>query len=535
MKKTKYIKTIEKENFAFNRVKFLLWLKMKLSISKEKRESKRRTLEIFDDMDNLSHLQINSLPDNIYYKPTDILIYDLLQKQDLDKIKKGIFSLFKQNMSHKFVTTGRSEDDISNVIYDLDHTISPSKSWYWIGVFDFANNAKIDRYIHHFEIYLRNFSSSYIAVEAVITLSDAFQNEIGDFIRNDYKKPGMRAFKMWGRNSKKSGAKISYATGKGALNTYAKNILINEQLQLVKNMFLRQISKFLPIMQHSKGMELHTINVFETNIDVEKEIPNSRNVFQSLGLDDMYGFFLSKAERLYYSSRSPGEKRAFQSDMFFVINPNKIDNYDGFGTPKNKALHNLTQGYMMSLYTMVIIKNLSINYSRMISEFRNRENTIKTTQHSHKKLLKLKYEIEQAYYSYSKINHEFSVEKEAKNINKLLEENHFVKKSVMYGHHTYEGFSYETQNLWKLIKINYDELMIDLNNKIDISSSLTNYYDVKKNSIVSWIQLVIAISTFVLLIFPEKATAISDFFLYWCEVAKDFANTVYSVIQNTFT
>lgn len=91
MKKTKYIKTIEKENFAFNRVKFLLWLKMKLSISKEKRESKRRTLEIFDDMDNLSHLQINSLPDNIYYKPTDILIYDLLQKQDLDKIKKGIF------------------------------------------------------------------------------------------------------------------------------------------------------------------------------------------------------------------------------------------------------------------------------------------------------------------------------------------------------------------------------------------------------------------------------------------------------------
>ena len=123
MKKTKYIKTIEKENFEFNRVKFLLWLKMKLSISKEKRENKRRTLEIYDNMKDFEHLQINSLPDNIYYKPTDILIYDLLQKQELKKIKKGIFSLFKHNMSHKFVTTATSQDDISKAIQDLDHTI----------------------------------------------------------------------------------------------------------------------------------------------------------------------------------------------------------------------------------------------------------------------------------------------------------------------------------------------------------------------------------------------------------------------------
>ena len=99
MKKTKYIKTIEKENFEFNRVKFLLWLKMKLSISKEKRESKRRTLEIYDNMKDFEHLQINSLPDNIYYKPTDILIYDLLQKQDLKKIKK-VFFLYSNIICH---------------------------------------------------------------------------------------------------------------------------------------------------------------------------------------------------------------------------------------------------------------------------------------------------------------------------------------------------------------------------------------------------------------------------------------------------
>lgn len=535
MKKTKYIKTIEKENFEFNRIKFFLWLKTMFSMSKEKRESRRKILETYNGMMDFERSQTNSLPNNTYYKPTNILIYDLVQKQDLDKIKKGIFSLFKHNMSHKFLTIGRSQDDISKIIEDLNHTISTSKSWYNIGLFDFANNAKIDRYIHHFEIYLCNFSSSYIAVEAVITLSNAFQNEMDDFIRNDYKKPGMRAYKMWGRNSKKSGAKISYAIGKGMLNACAKNILINEQLQFVKKMFLRQISKFLPIMQYSKGMELHSINVFETNIDFEKGIPNSRNVLQSLGLDDMYGFFLSKAECLYYSSSSPREENAFQFDMVFVVNPNKIDNYAGFVTPQNLSLYRLTQNYMMSLYTMVIIKNLSINYSRIISEFRNRENAIKTTQYSHKKLLKLKYEIERVYYSYSKIDHEFSVEKESKEINKLLEEYHFVKKSVMHGDHSYEGFSYQPKNLWKLIKINYDELMIDLNNKIDISSSLTNYYDVKKNSRVSWIQLVIAISTFVLLIFPEKATTISDFFLYLYKIAKDFINTVYFVVQNILT
>lgn len=237
MKKTKYIKTIEKENFEFNRIKFFLWLKTMFSMSKEKRESRRKILETYNGMMDFERSQTNSLPNNTYYKPTNILIYDLVQKQDLDKIKKGIFSLFKHNMSHKFLTIGRSQDDISKIIEDLNHTISTSKSWYNIGLFDFANNAKIDRYIHHFEIYLCNFSSSYMAVEAVITLSNAFQNEMDDFIRNDYKKPGMRAYKMWGRNSKKSGAKISYAIGKGMLNACAKNILINEQLQFVKKCF----------------------------------------------------------------------------------------------------------------------------------------------------------------------------------------------------------------------------------------------------------------------------------------------------------
>lgn len=535
MKKTKYIKAIEKENFEFHRIRFLLWLKMKFSISKEKKKSKKRQLEIFNEINKFEHSQINSLPHNIYYKPTDILIYDLIQKQDLDKIKRGIFSLFKHNMSHKFLTIAISQDDIAKAIQNLDHTISSSKSWYRIGLFDFANNAKIDRYIHHFEIYLRNFSSSYIAVEFVITLADTFQNEVGDFISSNYKNCSVGAYKIWGKNSKKTGAKVSYAIGNRISSTHSKKILINEQLQFVKNLFLRQISKFLPIMQYSKGMDLSAINVFETNIDFEKKIPNSRTVFQSLGLDDPFGFFLSNAERLYYPQSIIRANYTSQFDMIFVFNPNKIDNYTGFIDPKNRAIYNLTHEYMSSLYTIVIIKNLSINYSIMISEFRNRENVIKNTRHSHKKLLKLKYEIERAYYSYSKIDHEFSIEDEVKNINKLLEENLFVKKSVIHGYHTYKDFSYGSQHLWELIKVNYNELMIDLNNKIDISSSLTQYYDVKKNSRVSWIQLVIALSTFVLLIFPEKATVLAEFLLYCYETVKDFVNTLYSVVQNIFT
>ena len=203
MKRTKYIKTISKDNFEFNRVKFLLWMKMMLSISKEKRESKRAELKIFERIKDFEHSQINSLPYDIYYKPTDILVYDLLQKKDLEKIKNGIFSLFKHNMSHKFVTTGTPQDNISNMVYDLDHTISASKTWYRVGLFDFANNTKLDRYIHHFEIYLRNFSSSYIAVEAIVTLSSEFQDEIGNFISDDYKKPGMSAQKIWGEKLKK--------------------------------------------------------------------------------------------------------------------------------------------------------------------------------------------------------------------------------------------------------------------------------------------------------------------------------------------
>lgn len=528
MKKTKYIKTIEKEYFKFRQYKFMLWLQMKFFISKNRRKSSRIILENIGIMEALKSSQINSLPDNIYYKPTDILIYDLIQKQDLDKLKKGINSLFKNNLSHKFITPVTLQRDISKMIDDLDHMINSSKSWWHVGIFDFANNVEIDGYIHHFQICLRNFSSSYIAVEIIITLADAFRDEIGDFVSRDYKKPGMCIYKMWEKNAKKSGGKVSYSIGRGILNTHAKNILINEQLQYVKKLFLRYISRFLPIIQYSKGMELYSINAFETNIDFEKEIPNSVGIFQSLGLDDLYGFFLSDAERLYSCSSVLGVSERYCSDMLFVFNPEKIKEHAGCTSPKNKALYNLTQNYMMSLYTMVIIKNLSINYSRMISEFRNRENVMKTTRRSHKKLLKLKYEIERVYYSYSKIDHEFSVENEVKSINKLLKENDFVRKSKVNGYYPHEVFTNVPQNLWKLIKINYNELMIDLNNKIEISSSLNNYYDAKKNSRVSWIQLVIAVCTFILLIFPEKAMVVAEFLLYWCGAAKDL---IYSFLK----
>lgn len=241
MKKTDFIRRINKEDRKYKMAKLKSYLRMKFSHG-EKRRSREFAYSIFENNYRFDTNK-NGLPKAKYYKPTDIIIYDLIKKEYLAETKNGLIKLFKKCYSHKYMWGGKSEQDIDNLIIGLDQKVNSGNSWYEIGIFDFAYNEKLDTYIDYFKIRFHNFSSSYAAIEVQIKLADSFVDELSDFIKNPYKKPGMCIHRHWGRKKGKTGAKIIYGVSAGVQSECAKSQIVYEQLQYVKSIALKEFKK----------------------------------------------------------------------------------------------------------------------------------------------------------------------------------------------------------------------------------------------------------------------------------------------------
>lgn len=511
MKKTPYIKKIWKENIHFNIIKFKSWMGKAFPFPRKIHDARKKSYTaLFSDTIQEKYRRDNSFPDNIYYKPTGILLYDIILKQDLGQLRKGIISLLQKNLSNKYISSTRTKEDIDEIIENLNSNITSSKTWHRIGIFDFERDPSLRKYIDHFEVRLRNFSSSYMAIEIIIKINCAFENELGNFIHANYVKPGMKVYKTWQASSHKGRSKVSYAIGPGNTNEFAKYTIINEQLQMVKQLFLDKIIKYFPLFQASNKIPLCGINIMETNIDVEKTSELSIYSIDSLGLDESSGFFLSKAERFYYATSKRWINRSNLTDMVFLFNPNKITEYDGFMSPQYAAFYNLTNEYMSYLYPIIITRGLCSYYTQQISKIRNLANSTKAKKSSYKRLLKLKYKIQNTFYTYYKIDQEMPLGDELKYISKKLNQNDFARRSMYERHHAIDLFVFEIDFLWKTVQENYQELLIDINNKIEIATSLKDYTDARWSSWRDWSQLALAVGTFILLIFPAKSQILAS-------------------------
>lgn len=510
MKETDFLWQVNKENRKYKLKKAIAFLQMRLSFG-EKRKQKAASYSIYKNDYRLDRFDrgTNSLPEQYYYKPTDIIIYDLIRKEDLSKTKRGLIKLFKKCYSHKFIGGGRTEKDIESLIAELDQTIHSGNSWYKTSMFDFAYDEQLESYIECFEISFHNFSSSYAAIEMRIELADEFKNEISQFIKAQYKKPGMCVHRIWGRNRKKSGANILCAVSSGVTSEYAKRQIVFEQLEYVKMIYLKEIIKYFPLLEYTRFKNAEYIYVFETNITPSLGLDYS--VYIGLGLNEMEGFYLSMAERIYTSVGSKTSRKEDNTGMMFVYNPNLVADYEMYGDAHNKILQELTLDYLDELYRVIILRGIGEKYQELIRVFRNKINECKNNRQHHKLLLKLQYQFNQDFYDFKKIDDELPIDITMKRAYESLENNKYAKSSIYHGVHPYRQFTDVPKWIWEQIRTNYSEVVNDLNHKIEISDSLAKYSGERNNKIMVFVQVALAAMTFFLLIFPSKAKDLAIF------------------------
>lgn len=514
MKKTDFLKQVEKDNLRYELVKYKYYLQKKLLFG-EKRKKAENLYKFFAE-DHFLARKDNSLPEGKYFKPTDIIIYDLIQKEDLPKVKKGLIKLFRDCYSHKFFWGSSSNDDIDKLISQLDKTIHSGNSWFRIGLFDFAKNEDLDSYINYFETRFHNFSSSFAAIEMRIVLTTEFSEEISDFIKSSFNKTQRCIHRFWSKNRKKSGATISFGVSEGMPDEYAKSQIVYEQLQYVKTRFIHILKRYFPLMLCSKCENICGINAFETNITLTDNL--EYQVYAGLGLFEMYGFNISNSERLYVSTKIGTNENDNDTDMMLIFNPDYVNDYKMFSTKHNKVM-TCFMHHMEEIYRIVIIKNFGVKYYDLISKYRNIVNKSKTGKRQNKALLELKYQLNKSFYNFNKIGEELPVNKEFEKIEAIIESNEYAKASIYRNLHPYKLLTSTPEWIWQQVRNNYCEVENDLDRKLEISDSLTKYKNEQTNRKLAFIQVILAVLTFYLLIFPDRAKEISDYIL---EIKKFF-------------
>ena len=171
---------------------------------------------------------------------------------------------------------------------------------------------------------------------------------------------------------------------------------------------------------------------------------------------------------------------------------------------------------MEKLHKVIILSELGRSYWNLISEYRNKINECKTSRRQHKKLLKLKYQINQDFYDFKKIDEELPVDKKLERAEKVMSSYKYAKLSTYFGVHTYEQFVNIPKQSWIHIRANYTEAANDLNRKLEIADSLAKYTSERKTRNMVFIQVILATATFFFLIFPSKAAAAADLIKRLC-------------------
>ena len=445
----------------------------------------------------------------MFYKPTNIIISELLSKEDLPKIRLGLYKLIKKHTSHKFIIHNLLERDIDNLIFSLDERITSGRAFYKAGIYDFACIKKLDKYIDYFEIIFRNFSSSYVVIEMHISLSQDLQHEMEKRIRNNYQKPYKQVTKTWINSRKKCGSKIGYSVSSGPGNETVKSRLVYEQIQNIKIDFLNYMNNYFPFVFFRNNYAVLGINVFETNIDFRKKQPY--NFLTSVGIDLTAGFLISEYQKLFNFTSTLLNDERDSSDMIMVYNPIKVKDYSGYGNAHNYILDNFK--YILNdIYRILILKNTALYYINCCVKYRNIINRMKIHQNRYSQLLKLKYKFETDFYLYKKFQQEISVAREIEYVTKILDNNTFSKHSCYYGYYPYKSFTSFPQNLLKQIDCNKQQLEKDLDDKINISYNLKNYVNEKRTHFITYLQTVFIVATFILLIFPDKIPVVATCF-----------------------
>ena len=497
-------KKIRKEKFLYSVAKIQHFLKQYSTKDKKMREYHKDTYNrYFVNPTFFLHKDDYSIPKDKYCIPTCLLTSDLILREDIPKLKKGLKKLIKKHYSHKFLGGHHSIEEVLNSVENMDDT----QTWRYTGIdagrFDFETNKKLNRYISHFDLHIKNVNASYLAVEIHIYLTDLCKKDFQEIINDDVKSPKTYIISTIKRTRKKSGGEntLSVCNYNEGLQ---KSDNIYEKMVTLKWMFYQELQKFFPTVLHQLDSAPPSILLYKTNIDYNDK--KADHFWFSLGVEKYNGQFIDPSQKLFFIWNLSGRySKGSSNEMFYIYNDKKIECEAGFHSVDYEVVYYFTRQYTHDVFRFVLLDSYNKLFGDELIKYRAKLNRIKLNKNKLSKVLKLRYRFERDIDSYTRYCAEPIWEKSEKVISKL-----FDGEKIKWGY-DYTYLIKSATSSMEYIQEQIEVVKKDFESKIEILKCLVDQKNESKGRRVNYLMLLLAIATLIFVIFPDWSKTVADF------------------------
>lgn len=443
-----------------------------------------------------------AIPKDKHCVPVCVVTSDLILRENIDELKRGLKKLLKNNYSHKFIGGFKSIDEILKSIENMDDTFAWWYTSIYAGRFDFELHKDLSSCINYFDLYIRPINSSYLSVETYIYLNKEYLDTLQNLIDNDVKfiktyiMPGFR------RNKKVSGGKNALAVGEYSKESQ-KSDTIYESITSLKWAYYNELQKFFSTIIHCLNVSPPSILFYQTNIDYKDKEANQ--FWASLGLHSYEGQFIDEAQKVFFNINLSGRyERHSGCDIAYVYHDEKIKLISMYGTLDFQIVHGFCEDYAQDFFRFIHLEQLNQIFSKKLASYKLKLNKIKLKKRQLYNILKLRHRFECDIDKYSRYVADDIWDSSEKGISELFG----GQKCLHNFDYTYLTSSLE---LTKKIQEQINVLNNEFENKSAIIKHLSGYKNEFKNRQMNFCMFVFAAATLILLIFPEWATEIAEF------------------------
>ena len=444
-----------------------------------------------------------AIPEGKHCRPVALITSDLILRENLPQLKRGLVKLIKNHHSHKFLGGFRSIEDVLDTVENMDDTLTWSYSSIDTGRFDFDALHEISPYISYFDLHIRRINDSYLCVEIHIYFTEDYTNNLQTIIDSDITEHKTYIKYAFRRNNKKSGGKRTFSLCQYN-EASQKSDEIFESITSVKWLFYSRLQKFFTTELHNLSIVPPGILFYETNIDYTDQTAD--HFWQSLGISDYKGQFIDSARKLFFEVDLSGRyPKHFHPDFVYIYHDGKIPLEAGIYSLDFQIVHFFSWDYSRDIFRFFFLELFNNHFSKKLIQYKHQLNKIKLKKNQFHNLLKLRYRFERDMDMYIRLISDEIWENAKRTIANLFNEKHLLR-----GY----DYTYITDlpiTSMKRIRNQVLVLTKDFEDKANVLQHLVEYKHESRARVVNYIMLFMAALTLVLLIFPTWSQSIASF------------------------
>lgn len=470
----------------------------------------------------------NSLPANHTFYLNTFIVADMIRREDIYKLQKGIKRILKKYRSGRFLSIHNDGlDEICNKIEHMDSTLS---SWYTqveCGLFEFKNHP-LESVIDYFSLSICNINSAFLSLKFEVNLSEQKKKELNEIIGMNYADKRGYAYPTLVSKSKEGGAFESYSNiqyNDDAL----KADQIYEFLSMIEWEFMEALSKIFPFVLHKREIMPPRIEIYYTDIDYHEEC---RAFWSSIGISNYQGQFIDERHKMFFDCTLSGRYERYECDnrLLYIVKDDGIER-GRFKSVKDDVYYHMRE-YSIEYFRILFLRLLTDEAGKNTVIFKQKLDTIKLKKNRLLELLKLKYSFSLATDDYNRYMRDDCVENITNHLKEVYIDNEkfieCVQRPFLISYKDFcESVKLGTEKVEKDIEI----LLKEFEDKKQVLQNLSDYKNTERSMRLNFIMLLIAVITLFFLIFPEYATKLAEIIMDWKTVIVDGIEKLFGAIS----